>query len=393
MVKLRTPVEELRMNGITGIALTRITDPTVIPLWFGEGDRPTPEFICRAAKDALDQGDTFYSYTRGSLPLREALKSYLDRIYGLDMNPDRITVPGAAMLAITLACQVTCSDGDHGLIVSPNWPNIDNTFQLTGAEVSHVRQRYDRGSWHLPVADIIAAVRPNTKAIFVNTPCNPTGWVMPTEDQAALLAFCRDNGIYIIADEVYHRHVFDGTDVAPSFATVADDDDPVFIINGFSKAWAMTGWRIGWMLAPARYAEQMAALSECLNTGTTVFAQAGAVAALEHGESLVAELRDQYAGGRELVMQKLGADPRLELTAPNGAFYAFPRLPGLRDSSAFARGLLDEQNVGLAPGSTFGPGNEEHFRLCFAQSHDNLGTALDRILAFLDRHHNELIGE
>ena len=344
MVRLRPPVEELHMNGITGIALTRIGDPSVIPLWFGEGDRPTPDFICQAAKDALDRGDTFYSYTRGSLPLREALKAYLDRIYELDVNPDRITVPGAAMLAITLACQVTCSDGDHGLIVSPNWPNIDNTFELTGAEISHVRQRYDQGNWHLPVADIIAAVRPNTKAIFVNSPCNPTGWVMPAEDQATLLAYCRENGIYIIADEVYHRHVYDSGEVAPSFATVADEDDPVFVINGFSKAWAMTGWRIGWMLAPARYAKQMAALSECLNTGTTVFAQAGAVAALEHGEGLVAELRAQYAGGRDLVMRKLGADSRLELVAPTGAFYAFPRLPGLRDSTAFAHGLLDEQD-------------------------------------------------
>lgn len=392
MVELRPVIEELGMNGITGIALPRIGDPKVIPLWFGEGDLPTPEFIRQAAKDALDRGETFYSYTRGGMPLRDALKTYLDNLYGIDLNPDRITVPGAAMLGITMACQMTCSDGDHGLIVSPNWPNIDNTFQLTGAEISYVRQRQENGTWQLTVEEITAAVRPNTKAIFVNSPCNPTGWVMSRDEQEALLAFCRERGIYIIADEVYHRHVFDGSEAAPSFVSVASDDDPVFVVNGFSKAWAMTGWRMGWLLTPARYVEQMSALSECVNTGATVFAQAGGVAALSQGEPLVAQLRTQYAKGRDIVMRILGQDPRLELSTPEGAFYAFPRLPGLRDSTALAQGLLDEEDVGLAPGATFGPGNEEYFRLCFARSHEQLEEALHRIVRYLDRHHNELIG-
>ena len=173
MVELRAPVERLRMNGISGIAVQRIDDPAVIPLWFGEGDLPTPAFICDAAKHAMDTGGTFYTHPRGGLPIRNALKDYLDALYRTDINPDRITVPGSTMLGITLACQVTCSEGDHGLIVSPNWPNITNTFELTGAQVSYVRQRYENGQWSLPLADILAGVRPNTKAIFVNTPCNP----------------------------------------------------------------------------------------------------------------------------------------------------------------------------------------------------------------------------
>ena len=389
MGMLRANIESLEQNGITGIALTRLGDPDVIALWFGEGDLITAPFIRDAAKQALDDGHTFYSNPRGRPELRAAIQHYLGRLYHVDVDVERITVPGSCMLAITMAAQMTLSEGDHGLIVSPHWPNIDRAFQVTGAAYSTVRQRWSQSGWTLTLDDLRAALRPNTRALFLNSPCNPTGWVMPRSAQEELLVLCRDRGIVIIADEVYHRTVFDG-DVAPSFLQVATDDDPVIVVNGFSKAFAMTGWRLGWMVTPRRYATQMAVLSECFNTGAPSFVQRAGVVALQQGDEVVARLRAQYRAGRDTVMEILGAHPRIELATPEGAFYAFPRIAGLRSSRAFAQGVLAEENVGLAPGYTFGPDNDEHFRLCFAQSPARLREALQRIVRYIDRHADAL---
>ena len=380
----RPEIEALEQNGITGIALPRITDPNVIALWFGEGDLVTPEFIRETAKRALDNGQTFYTNTRGRQEIRDAIKRYIDRLYDIDIDPARICVPGSTMLGITIAAQMCTSRGDHAVVVSPSWPNIHSAFQVTGAEVSHVRQRLDGGTWTLTVSDIAQALKPNTRAVFVNTPCNPTGWVMPRLEQQELLQLARERNFVIIADEVYHRNMYD-RDVAPSFVSIVADDDPVIIVNGFSKAFAMTGWRLGWMLTPSRFVTQLAVLSECFNTGAPNFVQLAGVSALDHGEELVAQLRERYAKGRDLVMEHLAGHSRITMAKPAGAFYAFPKIDGLSSSRAFAQALLDEEDVGVAPGYTFGPNNEQHIRLCFAQSHERLVEALKRIRRFLDR--------
>jgi len=368
--------------------MTRIGDPTVIPLWFGEGDVVTPAFIREAAKQALDDGFTFYGHTRGRSELREAVKSYLERLYERVVDFERITIPGSSMLGITMATQMALTNGDHALIVSPAWPNIDRAFSVTGATFDPVRQRRGKQGWYLDLEDVYAAARPETKAIFVNTPCNPTGWVMARQEQEALLNFCRERRIVIIADEVYHRNVFVG-DVAPSFLEIADDDDPVIVVNGFSKAFAMTGWRLGWMVTPRRYHEQMAVLGECFNTSAPAFVQKAGVVALEEGDSVVRDLREMYGAGRDVVMDILASHPRIELEIPDGAFYGFPRVRGMRSSLEFVNGVLREENVGLAPGYTFGPDNQEYFRVCFAQSKERLVDALQRITRYLDRHDNE----
>ena len=385
---LRHEFESLEQNGITAVALPRIADPSVIPLWFGEGDAVTPGFIREAAKRALDEGRTFYDHPAGRADLRAAIKAYLDRLYGIDLAASRVVVPGSTMLGIFMAARMALGPSDHGIIVCPAWPNIDRSFQMTGGDFDFVRQRLEPGGWRLELDDVFEAVQPNTTVIFVNSPSNPTGWVMPGEEQRRLLDFCRKRGIFIIADEVYHRNVFEG-EVAPSFLTVAAPDDPVIVVNGFSKAYAMTGWRLGWLVVPAGYEEQMDALSECCNTGAPNFLQSAGIAALAEGEPFVHEMREHYRAGRAAVMDILAPHPRIELSEPVGAFYAFPRLRGLRNSLDFAQGLLAEEDVGVAPGYTFGPGNEEHFRICFAKSHERLETALQRIVRYLDRHDND----
>ena len=268
----RSEIETLEQNAITRLVFPRIDDPDIIPLWLGEGDLTTPDFICEAAKRGLEAGDTFYIHTRGRRDLRDAIKDHLDGLYKIDLDPDRITVPGAAMMGMTLATQMALTTGAHALIIGPAWPNIENAMRVTGAEVEYLRQDLNDGRWQLDMKTVEAAVRDNTRAIFVNSPCNPTGWVMSRTEQQELLTLCRRRNILIIADEVYSRLVYD-QDVAPSFVEIADDDDPVIVINGFSKSYAMTGWRLGWMVAPARYATLLTALSECFNTGSTAFLQ------------------------------------------------------------------------------------------------------------------------
>ena len=379
----KTEFLRLKQNGITKTAFQRLGDPDVIPLWFGEGDLATPALIRDEAKIALDSGETFYGHTRGKVELRAAISDYVHSIYNIDIEDERITVPGSSMSAITLACQMTLSKSDHALIVSPHWPNIDRAIHVTGAEYSCVRQLQTKNGWQLVIEDVRKSVRKNTKAIYINSPSNPTGWVMSREQQHELLEFCRSRQITIIADEVYHRTIY-GINVAPSFLEIALETDPLIVVNGFSKAFAMTGWRLGWMITPASISEQMATLSECYNTSAPAFIQSAGVKALAEGENIISELRDNYAIGRDIVMEKLGSHPLIQLTTPVGAFYAFPKIIGLSSSEEFANSLLHKENVGVAPGYTFGPGNDKYIRLCFAQSHTKLKEALDRIIKHIE---------
>jgi aspartate/methionine/tyrosine aminotransferase len=384
---LRAEFAQLELSGIGKVVSRGFGDPDVLPLWVGEGDVATPWPIRQAAIEALEAGETFYDIPVGRRELVAALQAYLERLYGTDLDPARLVVPGSTMLALNVAVDMVLEKGDHVVVVTPHWPNVTSVMQLAGAEVTHVRQEARAGRWHLDLAELEQVIRPGvTKALYVNSPCNPTGWIMPAADVRRVLDLCRERRVMVFADEVYHRNVFAG-DVAPSFLEVAAPDDPVISINGFSKAWAMTGWRLGWLVAPAGYRTQLAEFSTVLNTGATSFAQFGGIAALgEAGEAIVRDLRESYRQGFEIVRHRLGGHPKIELREPEGAFYAFPKLRGLDDSLAFCLKLLEEEKVGTAPGYTFGPGNAAHLRLCFALSHDKLDEALVRLVRFVDRH-------
>ena len=289
------------------------------------------------------------------------------------------------MLTVVCAMQCLAARGDEVILIGPYWPNVRNVCTMMGAAHVDVRLNESGGRWHLDLDAVEAAVTSRTRAVYVNSPSNPTGWVMTRAGQEGLLGLCRRHGLGLIADEVYHRNVLAGPDPAPSFLQLAGPDEPVFVLNGFSKAWAMTGWRLGWMVHPKHLVEPMAVLAECNNTGATVFAQYGGIAALEEGEAFLAEFNARCRRNAELVMATLGRHPRVRLLAPEGAFYAFPRIEGVSDSLAFARRVLAEAKVGIAAGYTFGPGNEDHVRLCFAIATERLEEALLRVIAVLDR--------
>jgi aspartate aminotransferase len=372
---------DLSETGIAEVAMSVFGDPDVVPLWFGEGDLVTPDFVRDAAAKGLRAGETFYTWQRGLPELRAALSTYTGRLYGIDCPVDRISVTTGGMQAILLSCQLLLDPGDNIVIVSPIWPNITSAARLVRGEPRYVAlDRKPDGSWKLDVQKVFDAVDGRTRAIFVNSPGNPTGWTMSSDEQRAILDFAKKRGIWVMADEVYARLIYTRP-VAPSFLELAGPDDPLIVLNSFSKPWAMTGWRIGWLTHPAALGDQIAKLVQINTSGVPAFLQRGAVAALQKGDGFIAEMVDRCRAGRELVFQRLSAQPRVKIGRPEAAFYNFFSIDGVDDTMSFCKKLAKEYKVGLAPGEAFAAGGQGNIRLCFASRAEQLSRGLDRIEA------------
>ena len=379
---LRAAIAAVPESGIVELVNHGFGRPGLIPLWVGEGDRPTPRFICQAAARALEDGHTFYTHQRGIPPLRRALADYLSDQHETVVEPERITVTGAGMQAVMLTVQAIIDPGDEVVMPSPVWPNLKAAIDIMGGVVRSVPLDFSENGWTCDLDRLLDACGPRTKALFINTPGNPTGWIMPREDMVRVRDFARARGLWIIADEVYGRFAYElGT--APSFLSVMEAEDRLVVVNSFSKNWAMTGWRMGWTVGPASIGQVMENLVQYNTSGVATFQQHAAVAALREGEPFVRSLIALCRAGRDLVCRRLGAVPRVRLAPPEGAFYLFFAVDGEADSRALAFRLVDEANVGLAPGLAFGPGGESFLRLCFACSTERLDQAMDRLIPAL----------
>jgi len=383
-------VAPIRRN-ILALTASRIREVTLaargiddlIALWFGEGDEVTPSFIRDAAVEALARGETFYGPNRGTPELRAAIQRYLRRTYGAEIDLDRIVVTASGMNALMISVQCLVGHGDSAVVIGPVWPNAENAIAAMGAEVRKVElEPQPDGAWRLDLERVIDACDATTKLIIVNSPGNPTGWMASEAELRALLAHARARGIWILSDEVYGRITY-GVPHAPSFVTLAEPGDAVVVVNSFSKTWSMTGWRLGWIVAPPELTVVFEKMTEFNVSHATTFAQAGGVAALDQGDAYVAGLVKRYAEAAELVYERLSPLPRVRIPKPHSAFYAFFRVDGMTDSFAYAVELMHRAKVGLAPGAAFGPAGEGHLRLCFAASLSKLSRALDRLVPAL----------
>ena len=379
----RAVADDLSETAIAEVAMSVFGDPEVVPLWFGEGDLVTPQFVREAAAQGLQAGETFYTWQRGIPELRAALGAYTERLYGIKCSADRISVTTGGMQAILLSCQLLLDPGDNIVIVSPIWPNITSATRLVRGEPRYVALDRLPGGWALDLKKVFDAVDARTRAIFVNSPGNPTGWTMSSDQQRALLEFARKRGLWIMADEVYARLIYTRP-VAPSFLELAEPDDALLVLNSFSKRWAMTGWRIGWLTHPAGLGEQFAKLVQINTSGVPHFLQRGAIAALDKGDGFIADMVERCRAGGELVFQRLSAHRRLTIARPEAAFYAFFSVDGVTDTMTFCKRLAKDYKVGLAPGEAFGPGGQGNVRLCFASGAERLSRGLDRIEAGLE---------
>lgn len=356
----------------------------MIKLWFGEGDEATPEFVRKAAAAALEKGETFYAPNRGIAPLLQAISDYLKRAYGAEIGADRIVVTASGMNAIMITIQCLIEPGDSAVVVGPIWPNGRAAIKAMGGEPRDVFLRpQEDGRWKLDLQQLFDACDETTKLIMINSPGNPTGWVASEAELKAILDFCRERGIWILSDEVYGRIIYGGARHAPSYYTLAQPEDPVVIVNSFSKSWSMTGWRLGWIVAPPRLCAVVEKMTEFNISHPTTFVQWGGVTALNDGDAYIEGLVERYSRAADMVYQALAPLPRVKLAKPEGAFYAFFGLDGMTDSLDTCIDLARNAHVGLAPGIAFGPAGEGRIRLCYAASLPKLSEALERLVPYL----------
>lgn len=368
-------------SGIISVVNHGRNNPDLIPLWAGESDLPTPEFICRPAAIALSAGETFYTWNRGIPELREALGRYHRRHFASAEQPEHHIVTGSGMQAIQLAAQALVGAGDEVVFLSPAWPNFPAALAIAGGKPVAVELDFDQ-QWSLDRDKFLAAITGRTRALFVNTPSNPTGWTADRETLEFILGVAREKGLWIIADETYSLFHYSGQR-APSIMDLVEDDDRIIFANTFSKNWAMTGWRLGWLTVHQSLQQVFENLVQYSTSGVPQFLQKGAIAALDEGDAFVNEQVRRAKTARDLVCDALLATDRVELHRPAGAFYLMFRVNGISDTNSAALSIIEEASVGLAPGTAFGLGGESFFRLCFHRRLDQLENAAERLCSWI----------
>ncbi|HEX7329664.1 MAG TPA: pyridoxal phosphate-dependent aminotransferase [Casimicrobiaceae bacterium] len=393
----RRAVAALVTSKIREIANAGLEAGDVLAFWFGEPDQVTPEFIRDAAAAALAAGETFYTHNLGLTELREAIAGYLSGLHR-PTGPDEIAVTASGMSALALVFQALVDPGDRVVAVTPVWPNLVEIPKVLSANVETIALEFGPRGWSLDLDRLLAALTPATRVLVINSPNNPTGWTATADEQRAIFERCDRHGIWIVADDVYERLYYrdDATSkrrnaacersearCAPSFLDFAPPDARLVSTNSFSKAWLMTGFRLGWIVAPAALVPELATLIEYNTSCSPAFVQRAGIVAIEQGEATVAATRARFRHARDRLIAALSQLPNVDVALPPGAMYAFFRIRGVDDSLAFCRELVLRERLGLAPGSAFGPAGEGFARWCFAASDERLDEGVRRLARHL----------
>ncbi|QBQ97334.1 pyridoxal phosphate-dependent aminotransferase [Paraburkholderia pallida] len=380
----RDAVRALRSSQIREVANAGFDVADVLPFWFGESDRVTPAFIREAAAEALMRGETFYTQNLGITPLREALARYVGDLHGATPM-ENVAVTSAGVNALMLAAQLVVGAGDRAVAVTPLWPNLVEIPKILGATVETVSLDYGERGWALDLDRLLNALTPDTKLLLLNSPNNPTGWVMTRDEQRTVLEHCRRHGIWIVADEVYERLYYGdaGERTAPSFLDLASREERLICVNSFSKAWLMTGWRLGWIVAPRVLMDDLGKLVEYNTSCAPAFVQQAGVVALEKGEAFTRSLVADLRASRDHLAAALATLPGVDVKVPHGAMYLFFKLAGAEQSLELCKALVRDVGLGLAPGSAFGPQGEGFVRWCYACDPGRLDAGVERLSRYL----------
>jgi aspartate/methionine/tyrosine aminotransferase len=386
MPNLRPLIDDLPASKIREVANAAMGRRDVLAFWFGESDETTPSFIRDAAVASLAAGETFYSHNLGLAELREAIAGYVASLHPA-VGSDRIAVTSSGVSALMLVMQALVGAGDEVVAVVPVWPNLTAQPAILGAHVTRFALKPDAGGeWRLDVGALCRAVTHRTRVLLVNSPNNPTGWTLTRDEQRVLLEHCRSTGTWIVADEVYERVFFgeDAGSAAPSFLDIAAPDERLIVVHSFSKSFLMTGWRLGWLVVPPGTAASFAKLIEFNTSCAPVFVQRAGLAALAGATGFVPGLVERLRSCRDTLLPLLREIPGVQVATPRGGLYAFLRAPGSDDSLAFAKRLVQDGGVGIAPGAAFGTEGEGWLRWCFASRDPaRLGAGAERLAAFL----------
>ena len=368
---MRQAILDLEESKIREVANAGMGRADVLPFWFGESDEVTPEPVRAAAIAALQAGETFYSHNLGLPELRQALADYTSRLHApAAIGPERIAVTSGGVNALMLAMQMLIDAGDEVLAVTPVWPNLTAQPLILGARLRCLALKPQAdGAWTLDLPELLAAITPTTRLLVINSPNNPTGWTLSKAEQQAIVARCRETGTWILADEVYERLYYRGdttNGAAPSFLDVSGPDDRLVVVQSFSKAFLMTGWRLGYLIMPATMTQPLGKLIEFNTSCAPVFVQRAAAVALAQTDTITPRIVAHLRQCRDTLVPLLQALPGVTTSAAPGGMYAFLRVNGFDDSLQLAKRLVLEAGVGLAPGAAFAPEAEGWLRWCFA---------------------------
>jgi aspartate/methionine/tyrosine aminotransferase len=384
---MRAAIQNLEESKIREVANAGMGRSDVLAFWFGESDEVTPDFIRRAAIESLEKGETFYAHNLGLPELRQAIATYTSGLHP-QVTADRIAVTSGGVNALMLAVQMLVDAGDEVVAVTPVWPNLTAQPLIMGAKLKRVSLQPRNGAWTLDLQRLLDAITPATRLLIVNAPNNPTGWTLTRDEQQAILAHCRKTGTWILADEVYERLYFEETAnrCAPSFLDVAGPEDRLVVAHSFSKSFLMTGWRLGWLVMPAEMTPHMGKLVEFNTSCASVFTQRAALAAINRTDEVTPRVVAHLKACRDLLVPRLQALPRVELTPAKGGMYAFFKLDGFEDSLDVAKRLVAEAGLGLAPGNAFAPEAQGWLRWCFASKDPaRLEQGVERLERWLQR--------
>ena len=381
---MRSVIDQLPGSKIREVANAGLGRDDVLAFWFGESDEPTPAFIRDAAVRSLQLGETFYAHNLGLPELREALSHYTSSLHK-SVHAGRIAVTSSGVNALMLAMQALAGAGDEVVAVVPVWPNLTAQPVILGATVKRVALEVRDGAWCLNLAALLGAITPATRVLLINAPNNPTGWTITRAEQAEILAHCRRTGTWIVADEVYERVYFrDEAACAPSFLDIAEADDRLVVAHSFSKSFLMTGWRLGWLVAPPVLMPAVGKLIEFNTSCAPVFIQRAGLAALAGAADFVPGLVHRLKTCRDTLLPALAGVPGVTVAVPDGGMYAFFRVEGHDDSLTLAKRLVVEAGLGLAPGAAFGDEAEGWLRWCFASREPaRLTQGVERLARFL----------
>ncbi len=379
---LRVP--HSRIRELAEIAMTM---DGVLKLYFGESNIPTPDYIKRAAQKAMADGFTFYTENAGLPSLRKALARYYQELHGVELDPAaEFVITASGVQALNLGIRCVIDPGDEALVLTPAWPNGASNVAMANGVALEIPQPLIGDRYHVDFTALEAAVTPRTRMLLYTSPSNPLGWVATVDDQRRLLDFARRHKLWLVADEVYERLNYTGakpTTPAPTILKLATRDDAVMVVQSFSKAYCMTGWRLGWLVARRDLAARATQLNEFVVSHAPSFSQRAGETALLWGENALCEMLIRLRENRDFCLNALAKMPGVTVPKPDGAFYLFPKITGATDSFDFCKRLLMDTKVGLAPGVAFGAGGEGSVRICYAAERPILEDAMSRLAMFL----------
>jgi aspartate aminotransferase len=373
-------VEYSRVRAIAEMAMKM---EKVYPLYFGESNLPTPLFIKEALEQALVEGYTFYTSNSGLLSLREAIVEHYERLQGVKVDAgSEVLVTASGVQALHVGIRCVLDPGDEAIVLTPAWPNGAQIVRLIGGKAVEIAQPLVEGRYGIDFEAMEAAVNERTRLLLYTSPSNPLGWVATEDEQRRLLEFARRHRLWLLADEVYERLTYEQGHAA-SILRLTEPGDAVFVVQSFSKAYCMTGWRLGWIVGRRDLVKRATELNEFHVSCPAGFTQRAAETALRAGESFVTELKAELRARRDYCVEQLGNLPGVKIPRPEGAFYLFPAIEGLKDSFGFAKNCLHATQVGIAPGVAFGPGGEGAIRICYAADRSVLEPAMERLRGYI----------